>query len=595
MFTISLLIKSYLTLALVFLIIETLTRGGMNQDATMPKKTINFIMFSAIYQVLFLVVYSYVKGIYSSLDKPYNNIILLTVITLIIGIVSLFKGTTFNSIKVFPILSIGSSQRKDYTFVKNVLKTSDKGIYKTMKGIHIKIKFISWFYSLLIIPIYYYFYLKDSKADLFSEEMIERFGTAYVLSAFIILFFLLAIAMKIVANIIFNKRQKRMSRITDKIEVSCEQDESNLLKIKDFYIDRILKNWNSLSTGFDFQISQELFNFNNSNNARTVFMRNSKMFSEYKNLIKLLTSFKDINSGESILINNLISFYLDVDTYSADSSRMLCENLYKGMMGEEKIEKKLNGIQNVLCNKTFKGGEHSAEVDCVVVNDNGVYLVEVKNYNADKIVLETSGMLYRYDYGRRERIDTLEQVSRSRDIIKSIVGSNVNVYNIIVFLDPNRKFEIIDEVNNPNLKIVSEDYVAFLFQNQTSNKAETKMAMDKLLESEVPEKTYETININCLKESFKQAMKNDIENLKKMKGVANNSFLISDSFKEVKEDLLKEIKTYQFEFVDHGDVFNYFKVAIDREKKKLEEDVESTCIPNIDYLVHELEEIVQSI
>ena len=272
---------------------------------------------------------------------------------------------------------------------------------------------------------------------------------------------------------------------------------------------------------------------------------------------------------------------------------MNCENLYKGMSGEERVKEKLKHLDNVFYGRTYRKDGQTVELDCMVVNDDGVYLIEIKNYKADKIVFETSGTLYRHNYGKVEKIDTLSQVARARGIMQDIVGREYNIYNVVVFVDSaNNDVEIIDNMNNPNIKIVCLDFLPFLFQNNNMKDKEIDLAISRLRECEIPENKFENFDAELFYNISLKVIRDDIESLRYIRKLKENKELLDEPFLDAYLQVEKLTRNYKGHFFEKKEVDEYILRKTFNNQKDIREYVDSIPLEELDKFINLLEEIV---
>lgn len=191
----------------------------------------------------------------------------------------------------------------------------------------------------------------------------------------------------------------------------------------------------------------------------------------------------------------------------------------------------------------------------------------MKNYRADTIIFESSGMAYRESKNTSERMDILDQVSRARDIIRDIIGPNINIYNVIVFADDNTR--IIDNMNHENIKVVHMDLLSFLFQNQTNRKPENKEIESRLLKAKTSERKYDCYDISMVKSDFIQAINNDITAMGKTLKYRQNFNLIEKEINLIKSQIRKQVRKYKFAKSDRKMILSFYEERLNTDRENL--------------------------
>lgn len=127
---------------------------------------------------------------------------------------------------------------------------------------------------------------------------------------------------------------------------------------------------------------------------------------------------------------------------------------FKGIKGENKVRKKLgNSIPNqkfILNDVILKEGENTSQIDHIVINKNGIFVIETKNY---------AGQIYGNDYDskwtqvlqygkvKNEFYNPVRQNYTHINRIKSIINmDNIPIKSMIVFTQGN-----IEHINSKNI------------------------------------------------------------------------------------------------------------------------------------------------
>ena len=285
-----------------------------------------------------------------------------------------------------------------------------------------------------------------------------------------------------------------------------------------------------------------IYGFNQFEPKESIQITNTKIYEEYLQILKMLKTFENIQKDNSIDNNlkKMLALSIDINDYKVNSMRSMCEGIAKGFKAEIEMEKQLQNIKNVQYGKTFTKNGESVEIDCLILGNDGIHLIEVKNYSADEIKLSSSGQIHRTRNNKTYKVDVFSQATRASRNIKGIVGSNVDVYSIIAFVD--NKTDIIDNMNNPNMRMMDINAVYSYFQNHKEDNVRTDV-LQKLKTSETPERMFEFFDISKKKDEILAWIKRDINSIEKL---VDNPLFIQRNL-EVKQ--VRIFGDYQY-FVD---------------------------------------------
>lgn len=164
-------------------------------------------------------------------------------------------------------------------------------------------------------------------------------------------------------------------------------------------------------------------------------------------------------------------------------------------------------------------------------------------------------------------MDILDQVSRARNIIRDIIGPNINIYNMIVFADDDTR--IIDNMNHENIRAVHMDLLSFLFQNQTNHNPENKDIENRLLSARASERKYDFYDINRVKSDFIEAINNDIITLSRIVEYSQNPNLIEAETSKINADIKKKLLKYKFRNSDSEKILNFYKNKLNTNRANL--------------------------
>ncbi|SMP57377.1 Nuclease-related domain-containing protein [Anoxynatronum buryatiense] len=146
-----------------------------------------------------------------------------------------------------------------------------------------------------------------------------------------------------------------------------------------------------------------------------------------------------------------------------DSPIKRCQHMLKGHFGEVKAQKVLDNLAiEYMEGFNFHGKDstESVEIDFLTIVKGTLYTIEVKDYSADEIAIESSGQLMKWINGRSEPLEIMNQVSRHGKFLRSIFGNQMQIISIIALSDKNTR--VIDNFNSDTLKVVYVDALPFL-------------------------------------------------------------------------------------------------------------------------------------
>lgn len=176
-------------------------------------------------------------------------------------------------------------------------------------------------------------------------------------------------------------------------------------------------------------------------------------------------------------------------SYALKSKYELMASLVKGYKGEEKTKEVFrssgtmfsSGDNFLIPKSDLSEKAQILEVDFMVIGDGAVYLFENKDFSADKIVLEASGYFYKVDkYGKEHKLETLNQANRQRNLLRSMLGDDIEIINFIVLSDSETK--IINNFNLSSIKVVHIDGLAFYLSEIKQKNAEFSSKAKNILE-----------------------------------------------------------------------------------------------------------------
>lgn len=334
-------------------------------------------------------------------------------------------------------------------------------------------------------------------------------------------------------------------------------------------ISPLYKDWRRRFIGqnSDYETAEMVEYFNTETTDTSLKLTNTDIYKESATMLEFLNELKGIQLEDNEDAAKQLNFEINIDSYKYNSMRAFSENMFKGFNAEDIMMEKIGHLEGLLDNITLEANGQTVELDAIIINDSGVYLIEVKNYRADTIVFEASGMAYRQNNDKSERLDILDQVSRARNMIRDIIGPNINIYNVIVFADDETR--IVDHMNHENIKVLHMDLLSFLFQNGTNHKPENKEIKSLLKKAETRERKYDCYDVERVKSEFIQAIDNDIKSLGETLKYGQDLRLIEKEIKNIQSKINKKIRKYSFTPSDRQKIINFYKERLNEDKDKL--------------------------
>lgn len=154
-----------------------------------------------------------------------------------------------------------------------------------------------------------------------------------------------------------------------------------------------------------------------------------------------------------------------------------CKSILKGQAGEDKVNEILKSLGisyyssfNLLDNSA----NESVEIDFLTVLDGIIYVIEVKDYSADKIILKNTGQFVKENNENSYTLDTLSQISRHNHFLRNVYGA-LDIINYIVLTDKNTLVE--DEFKNRNIQVLFIDGLRFKLNKPQSESDKHLLSM----------------------------------------------------------------------------------------------------------------------
>lgn len=193
-----------------------------------------------------------------------------------------------------------------------------------------------------------------------------------------------------------------------------------------------------------------------------------------RQLIDTLDVMKEEIRKELEIVKNITEkhYYLAYEdqkqSNNYNSSISQCKSILKGQAGEDKVNEILKSL-GITYYSSFNflddSANESVEIDFLTVLDGIIYVIEVKDYSADKIVLKNTGQFIKENNKNSYTLDTLNQISRHNHFLRNVYGP-LDIINFIVLTDKNTLVE--DEFKNKNIQVLYIDGLRFKLNKSQS-------------------------------------------------------------------------------------------------------------------------------
>lgn len=176
--------------------------------------------------------------------------------------------------------------------------------------------------------------------------------------------------------------------------------------------------------------------------------------------------------------------------------------IFAGITGEQEIGKELDFYKNslrILDNIRVELNNESCECDTIIVSENGVFILETKNYGAIgsgknfSLEISSDGRWRKiFTNGKVENIDSIGRQNQRHvyaisTILSEALGKEVPVYSLIVFA--NDKIDIIN--NSKNVIIRKSEIMTEIFTHEKKNDREMLEEIERVLQDRnLPAKPY---------------------------------------------------------------------------------------------------------
>lgn len=156
--------------------------------------------------------------------------------------------------------------------------------------------------------------------------------------------------------------------------------------------------------------------------------------------------------------------------------------IYSGLKGEKllsKIAKRHKNVYNIFLNLPIRYKRNRSEIDMLMVGENGILIVEVKNHSGTLVGSdkdETWCQYKHYKDGRStesEMKNPIKQISRQREILKNILRSNgydVWIDGVVYFSNPMVRLKLGLSGTNSNVVSGENELDKFINEYNPSKK-----------------------------------------------------------------------------------------------------------------------------
>ncbi len=156
--------------------------------------------------------------------------------------------------------------------------------------------------------------------------------------------------------------------------------------------------------------------------------------------------------------------------------------IYSGLKGEKllsKIARKHKNDYNIFLNLPIRYKRNRSEIDMLMVSENGILIVEVKNHSGTIVGSDKDEMWCQYKHykdGRStesEMKNPVKQISRQREILKHILrsqGYDVWIDGVVYFSNPMVRLKLGLSGMNSNVVSGENELNKFIYDYKPSKK-----------------------------------------------------------------------------------------------------------------------------
>lgn len=139
---------------------------------------------------------------------------------------------------------------------------------------------------------------------------------------------------------------------------------------------------------------------------------------------------------------------------------------HAGEAGEKQVAYALQWLDGerfkVYHNVKLRSGPDTQEFDAIVVGDNAVFNIEVKNY-VGNLTIDDDGNWYRVVGGRMTGTENpLFQVKRHHKVLQSVIKIEVPIVDLIVWANVE---SVIEGAHNSPVKVLKSDRLTYFIEN----------------------------------------------------------------------------------------------------------------------------------
>lgn len=264
-------------------------------------------------------------------------------------------------------------------------------------------------------------------------------------------------------------------------------------------------------------------------------------------LFNILDTLSNKKMKEARIIQNVFndsSVELDIEKtfegYYNNTPISQCFSILKGKSGEDKAKQVLDSL-GILYYDSFNLKDdlrnESVEIDFITVLGGTIYAIEVKDYSADTIILESSGQFIRQSGDYTYNLDTLKQISRHNEFLRTTIGSSMDIKNLIVLTD--KETLVQDNFKSENVKVIYIDALPFLIGKNQSEA--DKAILLELNNYRTQAKRFKFFNIDNVLSDFNKLMEAEAKYMLSVDDLQTNEYI--HKFKiDMEELILTELK-----------------------------------------------------
>lgn len=156
--------------------------------------------------------------------------------------------------------------------------------------------------------------------------------------------------------------------------------------------------------------------------------------------------------------------------------------IYSGLKGEKllsRIAKKHKNDYNIFLNLPIRYKRNRSEIDMLMVSENGILIVEVKNHSGTLVGSDKDEMWCQYKHYKdghsteSEMKNPIKQISRQREILKNILrshGYDVWIDGVVYFSNPMVRLKLGLSGANSNVVSGAKELDKFIYDYKPAKK-----------------------------------------------------------------------------------------------------------------------------